>query len=223
MQCPYCKEEIIDGALKCKHCGSSLGQPPQTGTQPADDFGVIFTSTLNIWKGNLSDLVVLTLVFLLVCWIPIANIGFIAGYTRSLIKVTRGEGRAQVGDIFNAWDCFGNLFVYLLLYLVAAIILHYVPFIGPLASIVLGFLIVPGIYAIIDNKRSAIEAFKWGIETIQADFVNWLLAYLVGNVIVFAGFILLLIGVVVTASLGQMVIIKQYERCKPASWTVRDV
>jgi hypothetical protein len=22
MQCPYCKEEIIEGALKCKHCGS---------------------------------------------------------------------------------------------------------------------------------------------------------------------------------------------------------
>lgn len=24
MQCPFCKEEILDGALKCKHCGSSL-------------------------------------------------------------------------------------------------------------------------------------------------------------------------------------------------------
>lgn len=24
MQCPFCKEEIIDGAIKCKHCGSIL-------------------------------------------------------------------------------------------------------------------------------------------------------------------------------------------------------
>lgn len=24
MECPYCKEEIQEGALKCKHCGSML-------------------------------------------------------------------------------------------------------------------------------------------------------------------------------------------------------
>lgn len=24
MQCPFCKEEIIEGAIKCKHCGSVL-------------------------------------------------------------------------------------------------------------------------------------------------------------------------------------------------------
>jgi Predicted membrane protein len=24
MLCPYCKEEISDGAIKCKHCGSSF-------------------------------------------------------------------------------------------------------------------------------------------------------------------------------------------------------
>jgi hypothetical protein len=26
MQCPFCKEEIIEGALKCKHCGSMLSR-----------------------------------------------------------------------------------------------------------------------------------------------------------------------------------------------------
>jgi len=24
MICPYCKEEIADGAIKCKHCGSAI-------------------------------------------------------------------------------------------------------------------------------------------------------------------------------------------------------
>jgi len=216
MQCPFCKEEIIDGAIKCKHCGSNLENPIQSGTQATMDFVAFFNTSLNIWKSNLSDLILLTLVFLVVCWIPIANIGFISGYTRSLIKVARGQGRSQVGDLFTAWDCFGNLLVYLLLYLTAAVILHFVPFIGSLASIALGFLVVPGIYAIIDARKDPLEAIKWGMATIQADFVNWFLAYLVGNVIIFSGFMLLFIGALLTAPLGQLIIIQQYERCKSA-------
>ena len=216
MQCPYCKEEVLDGAVKCKHCGSNIGTAPvQSGISGQGDFGELFTTALNIWKGNLGDLVILTLVFMLVVWIPIANIGFIAGYARSLIKVARGQGKAQVGDIFNAWDCFGNLLVYLILTLVAMVVLNFVPLLGQLASIALGFAVAPGMYAIIDNKRSAIDAFKWSSQTIQANFVNWLLAYLVGNIIACAGLIALFIGIILTAPLGALINIQQYERVKP--------
>jgi ABC-type transport system involved in cytochrome c biogenesis permease subunit len=30
IQCPYCKELIIEGAIKCKHCGSDLTKPAQS-------------------------------------------------------------------------------------------------------------------------------------------------------------------------------------------------
>jgi len=216
MQCPYCKEEVIEGAIKCKHCGSNLILTPQTTDPAAADFGSIFSWALNAWKNNLNDLVVVSLVFLLVCWIPVINIAFIAGYTRSLTKVARGQGKAQVSDIFGAWDCFANLLVYMLIYLITSFILNFIPIVGALASLALGFMIIPGIYAIIDNKMGAIDAFKWGLETIQADLTNWLLAYIVGGVIFFAGFLLLFIGAIITVPLGQLIMIRQYERCRPA-------
>ena len=34
MLCPFCKEEIADGAIKCKHCGSMLSAPEQTAHKP---------------------------------------------------------------------------------------------------------------------------------------------------------------------------------------------
>jgi hypothetical protein len=36
MICPFCKETIIDGAIKCRHCGSMLNTNPAYGSS-ADD------------------------------------------------------------------------------------------------------------------------------------------------------------------------------------------
>jgi hypothetical protein len=217
MQCPFCREEVNEGAIKCKHCGSDLMTQGGSSSVDAADFGAMFNTAFSVWKENLGDLVVLTLVFCLVCWIPIANIGFIAGYTRSLLKVARGQGKARVGDLFNAWDCFGNLFAFILINLLIAVALHFVPVLGTLAALALGFFIVPGFLLIIDLRRSVADAYNWCLSTIQADFVNWLLAYLVGNVICSAGLILFFIGIILSAPLGQLIIILQYERVKPAS------
>jgi hypothetical protein len=176
-----------------------------------NDFSATFGRAFALWKDNVGDLALLTLVFMLVVWIPFANLGFMAGYTRSLLKVARGGSRAQVGDIFGAWDCFGNLLVFFLINLLAYFILHFIPFFGAIATLALGFATLPAGYLIIDKGQGAFDAYKWCPVTIQADFVNWLLAYLVGTMITCAGFMLFFIGIILSAPLGLLVIIQQYE------------
>lgn len=215
MQCPYCKEDVLDGALKCKHCGSAIGSAlTQSGAAAAAGFGEMFSAAANLWKANLGDLAVLTLVLLLVGWIPIANLGFIAGYSRSVMKVARGQGKAQVGDLFGAWDCFGNLLVYAVVTGVACFVLNFVPFLGQLAALALGFVAAPGLYAVIDQNRGAIDALKWSLSTVQAHFADWLLVYVVAGVLTFAGFAVLLVGSLLTLPLGGLLWVQQYDRVK---------
>lgn len=220
MQCPYCQAEIQDGSTRCSRCGSAIAANASSAAPAAaayqSSFGDQFNAALIIWKMNLGDLAVLSLVLLLLIWIPIANIGFIAGYTRAILKVGRGEGRAEIGDLFNAWDCFGNLLVYAVLFFVASMIVGMVPLIGPLASAALGFVAFPGFYLIIDRKANFGDAIKWSLATIQAKPIDWLLTYIVGMVVSGIGTLLLFIGVILTMPLGVLVCNQQYENSKPA-------
>ncbi|WP_298438817.1 zinc ribbon domain-containing protein [Geobacter sp.] len=178
---------------------------------PADDFGGLVTRATRLWTENFGNLLVLSLVFVLVAWIPIANVGFFAGYTRAILKVARG-GKAETGDIFRAWDCFGDLFVYLLLVIVAQLVLNHVPFLGQVAGFVLSVVVAPGIYGIVDRKMKFMDAFRWSLEAIRGDLVGWLLAVLIGGIFMAVGMLLFFIGIVLTLGWGSLVMALQYDR-----------
>ena len=45
VKCPFCKEEIQEGAIKCKHCGEVLNKNAYVGTntsptKPAHEVGL---------------------------------------------------------------------------------------------------------------------------------------------------------------------------------------
>lgn len=179
-----------------------------------DDFGDLITRSARLWKNNLGDLVLLSLVFLLVVWIPVVNVGFIAGYTRAILSVARG-GRATVGDIFGSWDCFGDLVLYFIIVFAAQFVLTHLPFLGQVAGFILSIVVTPALYAIIDRRMKCLDAFRWGFQVIQRDFISWLLAVLVGGIFSACGALLLGIGIIITLAWGSLLVALQYDRGEP--------
>ena len=51
--------------------GQGGGTPPPAPPAPAaeEDFGAIFSRATSLWTSNIASLIVVSLVFLLVCWI----------------------------------------------------------------------------------------------------------------------------------------------------------
>lgn len=201
--------------------GAPEGQAPAAGAAeqpsaeaaaapPAEDFGTLFSKATSLWTGNIGNLIVITLVFILVAWIPIAGIGFFAGYIRALLKTARGE-KAEIGDIFNAWDCFGPLFVYMIIIVIAAAILNIIPVLGQIAAVVLGFVLMPGMFAVVDKGTGAIDALKWSFKAFKAAIGNWALVILVGSVLggLFA---------IVTLPWGYLMMLLQYESQKDVTF-----
>lgn len=211
MQCPSCGKEIADGSVSCPFCFKQFAGPSgRSSALPDDEFSVLFSRATTLWKENLGDLALLTLVFMLVGWIPIANAGFAAGYVRSLISLSRG-GKPKVGDIFSAWDCFANVLIYGIIFIVLMIVASFIPFIGIFLHFAVVIFGVPGFYPIIDRNMNAIDAIKWSVATVRGHFVSWLLAVLVGGLLGSVGAIALLVGIIFTYPWGALIVIQQYE------------
>jgi hypothetical protein len=214
MRCDACGKEIAEGSLSCPYCFKQISSPPAAGAGTADeDFGAQFNRATTLWKDNLGDLAVFTLVFMLVGWIPILNAAFFAGYTRGLISLNRGV-KPKTGDIFSAWDCFGNALGYCLILLAAVIVAGFVPFFGPVAQFAVALFGTPGFFPIADRNMNVVDALKWSITTVQRHFLPWLLVILVGGVIGSFGLMVIVIGIIVTLPWGDLLIIQQYEKVK---------
>lgn len=195
--------------------------PPREETpQVVASLGELLGAATGKWKDNLSDLAVVTLVMLLLGVIPFANIAFLAGYLRALLKAARGE-KPVVRDLFTAWDCFAPMLVYVVIVVVVMLGVHFIPIFGTVINVLISIVITPGLYAIVDQKMEALDAFKWSFDVIKRNFTRWMLVVLIGGILSSVGAIGVFIGLILTMPWGNMIIALQYERDKFPALTQR--
>jgi TM2 domain-containing membrane protein YozV len=95
MLCPFCKEEIKDDAIKCKHCGSMLVSEPQTPgavsksgkSKIAAGLFAILLGGLGIHKFYLGR-IGWGIVYILFCW---TFIPAIAGLIEGILYLTASD------------------------------------------------------------------------------------------------------------------------------------
>jgi hypothetical protein len=214
MKCGSCGKEIAEGSTTCPFCFAQTENARQPVSAFVDrEFADRFNRATTLWKDNLGNLILFTLVFALVGWIPIINAAFFAGYSRGLIKLTRG-GKAKAADIFSAWDCFGNALAYCLILLAAVIVSVFIPVIGPVAQFVVTIFGAPGFFQVIDGKMNALDALMWSVSTVQRHILPWLLTVIVSGILSSIGMVAMLVGILITLPWGALLLIQQYEAVK---------
>ena len=128
MDCPYCKEEIKDGAIKCKHCGSSIEAPVEvamvdlkkkqsSGVQSLINDGYTlnissyFSKSWDVFKKYPGGFIGFTVLWLVVVLIPIVG-SFVQFFLQSVIisgyyfvykKISQGE-RYQFNNFFDGFS-----------------------------------------------------------------------------------------------------------------------
>ena len=106
MECPFCKETIQEGALKCRHCGSMLNAAAPSGTQAAYQSNV---STAQPGKFNVMALLFSTayyagygkvgkgILLSVIGFIPLTLIGV------GIYAGMKANGELPVGKIPFSW------------------------------------------------------------------------------------------------------------------------
>jgi len=194
--------------------------PREETQQVINSFGELVSAATGKWKDNLGDLAVVSLVMLLLSVIPFANIAFLAGYIRALLKAARGE-KPVVRDLFTAWDCFASMLVYVVIVAVVMIGVHFIPILGPLINTLISIVITPGLFAVADRNMEALDAFNWSFAVVKRNPMRWVLVVLVGGLLAAVGSVGVVIGLILTMPWGYMIVTLQYERDRSPALTQR--
>lgn len=135
---------------------------------------------------------------------------FSAAFIKAALKVA--DGRAiSVGDLFDT-SHLQPLVVLALLLGAVGLVASFIPVIGQIAFVAVGFFVFYAVVAIVERNEGAIDAVRTSVALQTRDFGTAVLVYLVVAVVSWVGSLLCGVGVLVSLPVGALLTVYAYRR-----------
>ncbi len=196
--------------------------------QPNVDIGEALRKGYNLYKENISTLLIATL---LAAIISVLSVGILAGpMLAGIVLLTLGlidkrTPKPEIGDLFKGFSFFIPSLVFVILLVVVSFvgqfILGLIPILGFLLSILfsmaLSTAVMFTIFYIVDRQMEVVAAIQQSVDTVKQNFWIFLGVNIVANVVSSLGVIACFIGIVVTLPMYFCTIAVVYRDLHPAS------
>ncbi|WP_340819070.1 hypothetical protein [Methanolobus sp. WCC4] len=171
------------------------------------DYEVLLKNSWNIVKDNIVTFIVGLLIAVIgsILIVTIAPLAY--GYTFMAIKGVRGE-IPEIGDVFEGFkkDNFIRSWTYMLIAIVASVIIGQIPYLSSILSLIMGVLLMYTMPLLIIRGYGGIDGITESIEMVQAVPIESVIIYVIINVLIFIGMLLIGIGVLITAPIAAVFI-----------------
>ncbi|ADG79844.1 Integral membrane protein OS=Tsukamurella paurometabola (strain ATCC 8368 / DSM / CCUG 35730/ CIP 100753 / JCM 10117 / KCTC 9821 / NBRC 16120 / NCIMB 702349/ NCTC 13040) OX=521096 GN=Tpau_3259 PE=4 SV=1 [Tsukamurella paurometabola] len=131
-----------------------------------------------------------------------------AAYFSGVLDIADGK-QIGFGSFFKPRNV-GQVALVSVLVSVVNALLSFIPYVGSLLSIIVGFIAAFTLLVVVDRGVSAVDGVKQAVEVIQKDIGNAIVAYIIAGLLVIAGAILCGVGMLVTVPLAALLMVNAY-------------
>jgi len=177
------------------------------------DIGGWISESIDLYKANFGLICVSMLVAVLLSVFTCGILAgpMMAGLTLILLRVARKEEPASgIGDVFKGFDFFLQALLLTIVIGVAYAIAGSVPFVGPIAGILLAPLVMFAMCVLVDKKTEFWPAIQASYEKAKDDYLNLLVLCLLASLMSSIGAILCGVGVFLTLPFSAVVAVVAY-------------
>jgi hypothetical protein len=204
MFCHSCGTQVGSDVQFCPNCGQSLGAPvpgsapiPAPWTPPAGvqaSGGRWIGEGWALVKADLSNYIVISLLFALLSGVPLISGALIAGFHIFTLKKIMGR-KAEIGDLFKGFNFFVPT-------LVASLLIGLFTFAGTLLCLIPG-LVVAAMYKfaylfIVDKRMDFWPAMQASHAVVKNDYFGFTMFLLLAFLVNLLGVLCCFVGVFVT-------------------------